>query len=145
MLVFQMFETASCFFLTNKAPTDVVAPIAQLALDRLSDAEGPRFESQAGRCMGKSTPSLWRHRRPAIKGLRPPEHHSGQFHPDKTTKIKPPPIIQLLLLLLLLLLYYIYIYICICTYINMDMKGARDRVRREQEGARRISCSQSLY
>ena len=39
---------------------------------RLSDAGGLRFESQAGRVTGKSTPSLWRDEHPAIKGLRPP-------------------------------------------------------------------------
>ena len=29
-----------------------------------------------------SIPSLWRERHPAVKGLRPPEHHAGKFHPD---------------------------------------------------------------
>ena len=33
--------------------------------------------SQTGRVTGKSVPSLWRDERPAIKGLRPPEHHAG--------------------------------------------------------------------
>ena len=61
----------------------IVAPIAQLAKDRHSDAGGPGFESQAGRVTGKSTPSLWRDKHPAIKGLRPPEHHAGQFLPDQ--------------------------------------------------------------
>ena len=60
-----------------------VAPMAQLAKDRLSDAEGLGFESQNGRVTGKSTPSLWRNEHPAVKGLRPPEHHAGQFHSDK--------------------------------------------------------------
>ena len=60
----------------------LVAPTAQLVKGRLSDAGGLRFESQAGRGTGKSTPSLWRDRHPAIKGLRPPEHHAGKFHPD---------------------------------------------------------------
>ena len=46
--------------------------------DRLSDAGGPRFEPQAGRVTGKPTPSLWRDKHPAIKGLRPPERHAGQ-------------------------------------------------------------------
>ena len=32
-----------------------VAPIAQLVKGRLSDAGGPRFESQTGRVRGKST------------------------------------------------------------------------------------------
>ena len=30
-----------------------------------------------GRVTGKSIPSLWTDNRPAIKGLRPPEHHAG--------------------------------------------------------------------
>ena len=50
---------------------------------RLSDAGGLRFESQTGRVAGKSIPSLWREKHPAIKGLRPPEHHAGHFHPDQ--------------------------------------------------------------
>ena len=54
-----------------------VAPIAQLAKDRLSDTGGLGFKSQTGRVTGKSTPSLWRDKRLAIKGLRPPEHHAG--------------------------------------------------------------------
>ena len=33
--------------------------------------------------MGKAIPSLWRDRHPAITGLRPPEHHARQFHPDQ--------------------------------------------------------------
>ena len=51
--------------------------------DPTSDAGGPRFESHAGRVTGKPTPSLWRDKHPAIKGLRPPEHHAGRFHPDQ--------------------------------------------------------------
>ena len=47
-----------------------------------SDAGGLRFESQTGRVRGKATPSLWRDSHLAIKGLQPPEHHAGQFHPD---------------------------------------------------------------
>jgi hypothetical protein len=39
--------------------------------DRLSDAGG------------RPTPSHWRERHPAIKGLRPPEHQAGRFHPDQ--------------------------------------------------------------
>ena len=60
-----------------------VAPMAQLAKGRLSDAGGLRFESQAGRVTGKSIPSLWRDQHPAIKSLRPAEHHVDQFHPDR--------------------------------------------------------------
>ena len=54
---------------------------------RLSDAGGLKFESQAGRVTGQSIPSLWRDKHPAIKGLRPPEHHAGKFlpGPNKTT------------------------------------------------------------
>ena len=55
--------------------------------DPISDVGGPRFESQTGRLTGKQTPSLWRDKRPAVKGLRPPEHHAGQFHLD----LKTPP------------------------------------------------------
>ena len=33
-------------------------------------------------------PSLWRDKRPAIKGLRPPEHHAG--HPIRTSEKTPP-------------------------------------------------------
>ena len=62
----------------------VVALVAQLAKDRLSDAGGPGFESQTGRVTGKSIPRLWRDKRPAIKGLRPPEHHAG--HSVRTKK-----------------------------------------------------------
>ena len=65
-----------------------VASIAQLVKGRLSDAGGLRFESQAGQLTGKSTPSLWRDKHPAIKGLRPPEHHAGKFHLDHK---KTPP------------------------------------------------------
>ena len=50
---------------------------------RLSDAGGPRFESQAGWVTGKSIPILWRDKRPAVKGLWPSEHHAGKFHPDQ--------------------------------------------------------------
>ena len=46
----------------------IVAPIAQFVKGRLSDAGGPRFESQAGRVTSKSTPSQWRGKHPAIKG-----------------------------------------------------------------------------
>ena len=55
----------------------LVALVAQLVKGQLSDAGGPMFESQAGRVTGKSIPSLWRDRHPAIKDLRPPEHHAG--------------------------------------------------------------------
>ena len=51
--------------------------------DPTSDAGGPRFESHAGRVTGKPTPSLWRDKHPAIKGLRPPEHHAGKFRQDQ--------------------------------------------------------------
>ena len=64
------------------------APIAQLVKGRLSDARGLRFESQAGRVTGKSIPGLLGEKRPAIKGLRPPEHLAGKFHPDHQ-KIPP--------------------------------------------------------
>ena len=47
--------------------------------DSISDAGGPRFESQAGRVTGKSIPSLWRDKHPAIKSLWPPEHHAGKL------------------------------------------------------------------
>ena len=60
-----------------------VAPIAQLVKGLLPDAEGPRFDSQTGRVRGKSTLSLWKGKRPAIKGLRPPEHHAGKSPPDR--------------------------------------------------------------
>ena len=63
----------------------IVAPIARLVKDRLSDAG---FESQAGRVTGKPTPSLWRDKHPAIKGLRPPEHCGRQFHLDHTYSSK---------------------------------------------------------
>ena len=53
--------------------------------DPISDAGGPRFESHAGRVTGKPTPSLWRDKHPAIKGLRPPEHHAGKFRQDQKT------------------------------------------------------------
>ena len=49
-----------------------------------SDAGGLGFESQTGRGMGKSIPSLWRDKHPAIKGLRPPEHLAG--HSIRTRK-----------------------------------------------------------
>ena len=65
-----------------------VAPIAQLVKGRLADAGGLRFESLAGRVTGKSTPSIWRDKHPAIKGLQPPEHQAGKFHPDH--KLTPP-------------------------------------------------------
>ena len=48
-----------------------------------SDAGGLGFEFQTGRVRGKSIASLWRDKHPAIKGLEPPEHHAGQFHPDQ--------------------------------------------------------------
>ena len=62
--------------------TKIVAPIAQSVKGRISDAGGPRFESQTGRVTGKSIPSLWTDKHHANKGLRPPEHHTGKFHPD---------------------------------------------------------------
>jgi hypothetical protein len=55
---------------------------SSLAKDQLLHAGGPRFEPQTGRVVGKSIPSLWRDEHPAIKGLRPPEHRAGRFHPD---------------------------------------------------------------
>ena len=69
-------------------PRSLVAPIAQLLKCRLSDAGGLRFESQAGRVTGKSIPSLWRDRHSAIKGLRPPEHYAGKFHPDHKRRLR---------------------------------------------------------
>ena len=65
-----------------------VAPIAQSAKYRLSDAGGLGFESQTGRATGKSIPSLWRDKHAAIKSLRPPELHAGKSHPDHK---KTPP------------------------------------------------------
>ena len=67
-----------------------------------SNAGGLGLESQAGRIRGKSTPSLCRHKHPAIKSLWPPEHHAGQFHPDqkdpsesnKNRYCSPPPALQ---------------------------------------------------
>ena len=37
---------------------------------------------------GSPHQDLWRDRHPAIQGLRPPEHHAGKFHPDKTKATK---------------------------------------------------------
>ena len=48
---------------------------SSVAKDRLSDAGGLSFESHTGWIMGKSIPSLWRDKRPAIKSPWPPEHH----------------------------------------------------------------------
>ena len=48
-----------------------------------------RFESQTWRVTGKSIPNLWRDKHPAIKGLRPPEHHTG--HTIRTRKTPPSP------------------------------------------------------
>ena len=48
------------------------------------------LESRTGRVTGKSTPSLWRDKRPAIKGLGPPEHHAGHSIRTKQT----PPIFR---------------------------------------------------
>ena len=64
-----------------------VAPIAQLVKGRLSDAGGLRFESQAGWVTSKSIPSHWRDKHPAVKSLRPPEHHAG--HSIRTAKRLP--------------------------------------------------------
>ena len=61
---------------------------SSVAKDRLSDAGGPRFDSQTGPVTGKPIPSLWGDKHPAIKGLWPPEHHVGKFHPDHK---KTPP------------------------------------------------------
>ena len=33
--------------------------------------------------------SLWRDKHPAIKGLRPPEHHAGQFRQDQEDSSEP--------------------------------------------------------
>ena len=62
---------------------DMVRGQSNFVKGRLPDAGGPRFEFQAGRVTGKSIPSLWRDKHPAIKGLRSPEHHAGQFNPDR--------------------------------------------------------------
>ena len=43
-----------------------VAPVAQWATDRLSDAGGPGFEFQTGRVTGKHTPSHRRDGHPAV-------------------------------------------------------------------------------
>jgi len=56
-----------------------------LVKGRPSDAGGPRFESQTGWVTGRPTPSLGRGKHPGMKGLRPPEHHAGQFNPDQQT------------------------------------------------------------
>ena len=61
-----------------------VAPIAQLA--KGSDAGGLRLESPTGWVTGKSIPSLWREKHPAIKG-RPQEHYAG--HSTRTKKTPP--------------------------------------------------------
>ena len=78
--IYIYIHTYTCFTL--------VAPIAQVVKVRISDAGGLRFESQAGRVTGKSIPSLWREKHPAIKGPRPPEHPAGKFHLDH---INTPP------------------------------------------------------
>ena len=47
-------------------------------------ARAPPSAATAGHCPNarRKNPHLGRDRRPAIKGLRPPEHHAGQLHPD---------------------------------------------------------------
>ena len=108
---------------TNVDPT-VDAPIAQLVKGRLSDAGGPRFESQTGRVTGKSIPSLWRDRHPATKGLRPPEHDSG--HSIRTKKTPPNSTnmyvcmyvrMYVCMNVCIYIYIYIYIYVYTCMYV----------------------------
>ena len=63
-------------------------PKAQMAKGRLSDAGGLGFESQTGWATGKSSPRPWRDKHPAIKGLRPPEHHAGQLRLDRIEDLR---------------------------------------------------------
>ena len=61
---------------------------SSVAKDRLSDAGCLGFESQTGGVRGESSTSLWRDKRPASKGLRPPEHYAGRFRPDQTRLLR---------------------------------------------------------
>ena len=67
---------------TGKARVLLNCTDSLVVKDPISDAGGPRFESHAGRVTGKPTPSLWRDKHPAIKGLWPPEHHAWKFRQD---------------------------------------------------------------
>ena len=105
----------------NMSLTNKVAPIARLVKGRPSDAGGLRFKSQAARVTGKSTPSLWRDKHPANKGLRPLEHHAGQFHPDRTyfkqKSNKTTYIYIYIYVHTYIICIYIYIHVCMCVYI----------------------------
>ena len=76
---------ATCLF--PQLSLSLSCTCSSVAKDRLSDAGGPRFDSQTGRVRGKSTPSLWRDKHPVIQGLWPPEHHAG--HSIRTNKTPP--------------------------------------------------------
>ena len=69
----------------NNGHTEVV-PIAQLAKGRLSDAGGLRFESQAGRVTGKSTPIDFCSRLFLLLCDR------SVGHSVRTTKVNPKPL-----------------------------------------------------
>ena len=58
---------------------------SSVAKDRLSDAGGPRFESQTGRVTGEPTSSLLGDKRPAMEGIWSPEHHAGHSMRTKHT------------------------------------------------------------
>ena len=83
-----IYHIALCDFQTSQLLAEVVAPIAQLLRigSQMQEVRGlnPRL---GGLGVYKSTPSLWRDMHPAIKGLRPPEHHAG--HSIRTKKTPP--------------------------------------------------------
>ena len=81
-----------------------------------SDAGGLGFESQTGRVRGKSIPSLWRDKHPAIKGPRPPEHHAG--HSIRTNKTPPGQTIQTSNIVYYIILYHIMVCYITLRYIT---------------------------
>ena len=63
-----------------------------MVLDTARHAEKPsgRFgqvalDKQCRPILVSQLQSLWRDKHPAIKGLRPPEHHAGKFRQDQKT------------------------------------------------------------
>ena len=123
----------------DRAHRRQVAPLARVAEGSARMQEVSGSDPRLAGFRGKSIPSLWRDRRPPIKGLWPPEHHAGQFHPDQkdssesktTTKMIEPTGARLVpsmrhrsvyrcacpaIILYYAMLYYSTSYLCIIVY-----------------------------
>ena len=73
-----LVQASIALFTSQDAAPPAEKPPTQCTADEEEEA-GRKVDEEwiDGRVTGKSTASLWRDKHPAIKSLRPPEHHAG--------------------------------------------------------------------